>query len=85
MRVSQVKRIRSGNFVGWKIPTAMNPNKAFNALKSRGYAPVMQKYQENTTRIALLGVRLRVAPWERAILECLLREADRIVCRALGC
>jgi len=83
--ISQIKAIRSGNFGGWKIPLSLNPARAYKALDRAQYRPVMQKVMENGERYALLGVRLYVAPWERAILESLFKEADKIVCRALGC
>jgi len=83
MRISQIRRIRSGNFCGWKIPVTMNPGKAFKDLQKAQYRPVMQKIMENGQRFAIIGVRLAVAPWERGVLETLLREADKIVRKSL--
>jgi hypothetical protein len=84
--ISRIRDIRTGNFRGWEIPSSIGPNKAYNALKKGGFSPIMRKLQKTTgERYALLGVRIRVAPWERGILESILKEADRIVRKALGC
>jgi len=86
MKISMIKDIRAGNFRGWEVPASMGPDKAFKALKNGGFTPIMKKLQKPTgERYAMLGVRLYVAPWERGILETLLREADKIVRKALGC
>jgi hypothetical protein len=78
--VSQIRLIRKGQFAGWLVPI-YHAKKAFNALENGQYKPRMQ-YQPGG--VALIGVRLYVAPWEKGILEPLMREADRIVRRACG-
>jgi len=63
------------------IPIEKN-KRVYRALKNGGYSPVIQKRFLNGRHIAVVGVRLHVAPWD-PIIKVLLKEAHKIIDRAL--
>jgi hypothetical protein len=59
-------------------------SRVYKSLHDGGYTPVMQKTFINNRHVAVIGVRIAVAPWEKDLLKVLFREADNIVRRALA-